>query len=101
MARVIDSAPLFFLACLLAGGGVGAAFQAALRSVLPLASPPERAGVSSVLCLLACLAAALPPVLAALPLYSPIKWFQYQLCLMLLAALALALSLRERAPKLA
>ena len=100
-ASRFDSAPLFLLACVIAGGGVGAAFQAALRSVLPLASPPERAGVSSVLCLAACVAAALPPVLAALPLYSQTKWSQYLLCVVLLAALALVVSLRERAPRLA
>ena len=96
-ASRIDSAPLFLLACVIAGAGVGAVFQAALRSVLPLASPPERAGVSSMLCLVACLAAALPPVLAALPLYSPIKWPQYQLCVILLAALAFVVSLQQRA----
>lgn len=100
-ASGIDSPPMFFLACVIAGGGVGAVFQAALRSVLPLASPPERAGVSSVLCLVACLAAALPPVLAALPLYSQVKWTQYLACVVLLAVFALVVSLRERAPRLA
>ena len=50
----------------IAGIGFGAAFQGAVRSVVPLAAPQERAGVLAVLYVIAYLAMGLPAVLAGI-----------------------------------
>jgi hypothetical protein len=52
----------FFAATAVAGVGFGAGFQGAIRSVVPLAAPHERAGVLSVLFLVSYLALGLPAV---------------------------------------
>ena len=54
----------FFLGTALAGVGFGAGFQGALRTVLPLAAPHERAGVLSLLYVVSYLALGLPAVIA-------------------------------------
>jgi MFS family permease len=54
----------FFAATAVAGVGFGAGFQGAIRSVVPLAAPHERAGVLSVLFLVSYLALGLPAVVA-------------------------------------
>src|SRR5471032_664522 len=58
------SLPLFFIATLIAGSGFGAGFLGALRSVLPLALPHERAGLMSAFYVLSYLAFCLPSLLA-------------------------------------
>jgi len=60
----LGSVPGFFLGTAIAGAGFGAAFQGAVRSVVPLAAPHERAGVLAVLYVIAYLAMGLPAVLA-------------------------------------
>lgn len=55
---------LFFIATLIAGSGFGAGFLGALRSVVPLALPHERAGLMSALYVLSYLAFCLPSLLA-------------------------------------
>lgn len=58
------SLPLFFIATLIAGSGFGAGFLGALRSVVPLALPHERAGLMSTFYVLSYLAFCLPSLLA-------------------------------------
>jgi MFS family permease len=55
---------LFFTGAAIAGAGFGAGFQGAIRTVLPLAAPTERAGVLSVLYVIAYLSMGGPAVLA-------------------------------------
>lgn len=57
---------LFFTGASIAGAGFGAGFQGAIRTVLPLAAPTERAGVLSVLYVIAYLSMGGPAVLAGL-----------------------------------
>jgi hypothetical protein len=64
LALKLGSVTTFFLGTALAGAGFGAGFQGALRTVVPLASPHERAGVLSVLFLISYLAMGLPAVAA-------------------------------------
>lgn len=59
-----SSAPAFFLGTVLAGMGFGAGFQGAIRMVVPLAEPHERAGVLSVAFVVSYLAMGLPAVVA-------------------------------------
>ena len=58
------SLPLFFIATLVAGGGFGAGFLGALRSVVPLALSHERAGLMSAFYVLSYLAFCVPSLLA-------------------------------------
>ncbi|NWB47551.1 MFS transporter [Pseudomonas gingeri] len=58
------SLPLFLFATLVAGGGFGSGFLGALRSVVPLALPHERAGLMSAFYALSYLAFCLPALLA-------------------------------------
>ncbi|AZD31103.1 MFS transporter [Pseudomonas chlororaphis] len=58
------SLPLFFLGTLVTGGGFGSGFLGALRSVMPLALPHERAGLMSAFYVLSYLAFCLPSLLA-------------------------------------
>lgn len=58
------SLSLFFIATLIAGSGFGAGFLGALRSVVPLALPHERAGLMSAFYVLSYLAFCLPTLLA-------------------------------------
>ncbi len=58
------STAAFFLGTSVAGVGFGAGFQGALRTVLPLAAPHERAGVLSTIYVVCYLAMGLPAVLA-------------------------------------
>ncbi|MFO2464221.1 MFS transporter [Pseudomonas sp. 15FMM2] len=58
------SLTLFFFATLIAGSGFGAGFLGALRSVVPLALPHERAGLMSAFYVLSYLAFCLPTLLA-------------------------------------
>lgn len=58
------SLPLFFIGTLVAGSGFGSGFLGAVRSVVPLALPHERAGLMSAFYVLSYLAFCLPSLLA-------------------------------------
>jgi predicted MFS family arabinose efflux permease len=62
VALSLGSVGLFFLGTALAGMGFGAGFQGAIRTVVPLAAPHERAGVLSVAFVVSYLAMGLPAV---------------------------------------
>jgi MFS family permease len=64
LAVAVTSSIAFFLGTIVAGVGFGAGFQGALRSVLPLAAPHERAGVLSTIYVVSYLALGLPAVVA-------------------------------------
>jgi predicted MFS family arabinose efflux permease len=66
LAIASASIGVFFVGAVIAGAGFGAGFQGAIRSVLPLAAPHERAGVLSLLYVIAYLAMGLPAVLGGL-----------------------------------
>jgi predicted MFS family arabinose efflux permease len=63
-ALSLPSVGLFFVGTALAGMGFGAGFQGAIRTVVPLALPHERAGVLSVVFVVSYLAMGLPAVAA-------------------------------------
>ena len=56
------SLAIFFLGAVVAGAGFGSGFQGAVRSVMPLAAPHERAGVLSIVYVLSYFALGLPAV---------------------------------------
>lgn len=58
--------PAFVLGAVLAGAGFGAGFQGAVRTVVPFATPLERAGVLSMIFVVAYLAMGVPAVVAGL-----------------------------------
>ncbi|WP_434560157.1 MFS transporter [Pseudomonas sp. R1-6] len=64
MAVHAASLPLFFIGTLVTGSGFGAGFIGALRSIMPLALPHERAGLMSAFYVLSYLAFSLPSLLA-------------------------------------
>jgi predicted MFS family arabinose efflux permease len=64
VALSFPSVGLFFLGTALAGMGFGAGFQGAIRTIVPLAAPHERAGVLSVAFVVCYLAMGLPAVAA-------------------------------------
>jgi predicted MFS family arabinose efflux permease len=66
LATTTGSLAVFFVGAVIAGGGFGAAFQGAIRSVVPLAQPHERAGVLSILYVIAYLSMGLPAVLGGI-----------------------------------
>jgi len=96
----LGSAPLFFLATAVAGAGFGASFHGAIRSVMGLAVPHERAGVLSTLYVVSYLALGLPAVLAGLRVVHGggivVTAREYGVAVMLLAAAALGGALRGR-----
>jgi MFS family permease len=59
-----SSAVVFFLGTAVAGVGFGGSFQGAIRTVVPLAAPHERAGVLSIVYVFSYLALGLPAVIA-------------------------------------
>ena len=93
-AVALGSVPGFFLGTAIAGAGFGAAFQGAVRSVVPLAAPHERAGVLAVLYVIAYLAMGLPAVLAGVGVVYGGGMIatanEYGAAVMLLAGVALA-----------
>jgi predicted MFS family arabinose efflux permease len=97
-AVTAGSAALFFTATAVAGIGFGGGFQGAIRSVLPLAAPHQRAGVLSVVYVVSYLALGLPAVIAGfLAVHEGsvlVTAQQYGAAVMVLAALALAGALR-------
>jgi len=88
-----SSSILFFAGTAIAGAGFGAAFQGAIRSVVPLAAAHERAGVLSILYAIAYLAMGVPAVLGGFRVVhgGGIEGtaHEYGLAVMLLAAVAL------------
>ena len=62
----LGSATVFFAGAALAGVGFGAGFQGAIRMVVPLAGPTERAGVLSALYVVCYLAMGVPAVFGGL-----------------------------------
>ncbi|MDB6082247.1 MAG: transporter [Gammaproteobacteria bacterium] len=63
-ALAFRSVGLFFLGTAFAGMGFGAGFQGAIRTVIPLAAPHERAGVLAVVFVVSYLAMGLPALAA-------------------------------------
>jgi hypothetical protein len=84
---------LFFIGAVVTGTGFGASFQGAIRGVLPLAQPHERAGLLSVVYVVSYLAMGVPAVIAGFRavygggLLSTAR--EYSVVVMILAALAL------------
>jgi hypothetical protein len=83
----------FFVGTAIAGVGFGAGFQGAIRSVVPLAHAHERAGVLSVLYVVAYLAMGVPAVLGGIGVVHGggllATAYEYGLVVMLFAAVAL------------
>lgn len=94
VAIAFDSATLLFLGTAVAGSGFGGTFQGAIRSVLPLATSGERAGLLSVLYIVSYLALGVPGVAAGIILVHgasiTVTAQGYGAAVILLAALALA-----------
>ena len=103
LAVSASSPVLFFVGTMLAGVGFAGGFQGAIRSVLPLAAPHERAGVLSVVYVLAYLAMGLPAIAGGLRAVHGGGVFEtareYGLGVIVLASLALLGSLRQTAAK--
>ncbi len=98
----------FFAGTAIAGVGFGGGFQGAIRSVVPLAAPHQRAGVLSVVYVVSYLAMGLPAVIAGFVLVHEgdllATAVQYGAAVMVLAALALLGAVRPgpadgRAPR--
>lgn len=97
------SPALFFAGTALAGAGFGGGFQGAIRSVLPLAEPHERASVLSVVYVIAYLAMGLPAIAGGLRAVHGGGVFEtareYGLGVILFASVAFAGSLRDFLPR--
>ncbi len=95
----------FFVGTAIAGAGFGGAFQGAIRSVVPLAAPHQRAGVLSVVYVVSYLAMGLPAVIAGVLLVHEgnlvVTTVQYGVAVMVLAALALLGTIRSTRPAVA
>ena len=94
------SAAAFFAGTVVAGVGVGGGFQGAIRSVLPLAAANQRAGVLSMVWVVAYLALGVPTVIAGFLTVHDGSVLatagQYGAALLVLAALTLIGSARRR-----
>ncbi|MGX7682006.1 MFS transporter [Jatrophihabitans sp. DSM 45814] len=92
----------FFAGTAVAGVGFGAGFQGALRTVMPLAAPHERAGVLSTIYVISYLALGLPAVIAGFLVVHGggvrTTAREYGVAVMVLATLALLGSLRSFRP---
>ena len=90
----------FFVGTAVAGAGFGAGFQGAIRTVVPLAAPHERAGLLSTLYVVSYLAMGLPAVIAGFLVVHTggvlTTAREYGIAVMVLAALALAGVARSR-----
>jgi predicted MFS family arabinose efflux permease len=100
LAIATSSIAVFFVGAVLAGAGFGAGFQGAIRTVLPLAASHERAGVLSILYVIAYLAMGAPAVLGGLRAVHGggviTTAREYGIAVMALAAIALAGALLRR-----
>jgi len=99
LAVATSSAAIFFAGTAIAGAGFGAAFQGAIRTVMPLAASHERAGVLSILYVISYLAMGVPAVLGGVRAVHGGGLLgtasEFGLAVMILAALALAGSLAQ------
>jgi hypothetical protein len=73
-ATSIDSVALFAVGSITTGAGFGSGFQGAIRSVVPLALPHERAGVLSVAFVVSYLSMGLPVVAAGFSLANGVSF---------------------------
>jgi MFS family permease len=93
LAVTFGSVPGFFIGTVITGIGFGGGFQGAIRSVMPLAAPHQRAGMLSVVYVISYLAMGLPAVIAGFLLVHEgdllATAVQYGAAVMVLAALAL------------
>lgn len=101
LAGTAGASPLlFFGGATIAGAGFGAGFQGALRTVLPLAGAGERAGVLSLMYVVAYLSMGVPVVFAGLRVVHGGGLFtaarEYGLAVIALAAAALLGTLARR-----
>jgi hypothetical protein len=92
----------FFVATAIAGIGFGGGFQGAIRSVVPLAAPHQRAGVLSVVYVVSYLALGLPAVIAGFLLVHEGNLLatavQYGVAVMVLAAVTVLGAVRPTRP---
>jgi hypothetical protein len=100
VAMAQSSLTVFFAGGVIAGSGFGAAFQGAIRTVLPLAEADERAGVLSVVYVVAYLAMGVPAILGGLRVVHGggimTTGREYGLAVIVLASFALAGTLVRR-----
>jgi len=96
------SALAFFSGAVIAGAGFGGTFQGAIRMVVPQAEPHERAGVLSIVYIIAYLAMGVPAVLGGIRAVHGggvlTTAREYGISVMVLALSALAGVLLQRAP---
>ena len=96
------SAGVFFAGAVIAGAGFGGAFQGAIRMVMPQALPHERAGVLSIIYVIAYLAIGLPAVLGGVRFVHGGGVFttarEYGIAVIVLALVALVGTLLQRMP---
>jgi len=96
------SAFVFFSGAVIAGAGFGGTFQGAIRMVVPQAEPHERAGVLSIVYIIAYLAMGVPAVLGGIRAVHGggvlATAREYGVSVMVLALSALAGVLLQRAP---
>ena len=96
------SAFVFFSGAVIAGAGFGGTFQGAIRMVVPQAEPHERAGVLSIVYIIAYLAMGVPAVLGGIRAVHGggvlTTAREYGISVMVLALSALAGVLLQRAP---
>uniref|UniRef100_UPI00131DC169 MFS transporter n=1 Tax=Beijerinckia sp. L45 TaxID=1641855 RepID=UPI00131DC169 len=96
----LQSIPLLLGGTVVAGFGFGLGFFGALRTILPLAAPDERAGLVSAFFIQSYLAFSLPAILVGLivPFVGLARaTYGYGMTIILLAALSLAATLMARA----
>jgi MFS family permease len=88
------SIAIFFVGTVITGIGVGGGFQGAVRMIVPLAAPHERAGVLSIVYVVSYLAMGVPAVIAGFLVVHDggvlATAREYGIAVMILAALALA-----------
>jgi MFS family permease len=94
-----NSAPAFYVGTIVAGIGFGAGFQGAVRSVISLAKPDERAAVLSVIFIVSYIAMGLPAIIAGLLIgsHGDLRFTteEFAAVVMALAGLALLAAIRR------
>ncbi len=94
IGTALGSVGLFVAGTAVAGAGFGSGFQGAIRTVVPLAAPHERAGVLSVLYVIAYLSMGVPAVFVGVRVVHGADLFtaarEYGFAVIALAAAALA-----------
>jgi MFS family permease len=100
-ALTSPSVPVFYFGAVVAGIGFGAGFQGAVRSVVSLAKPDERAGVLSVIFVVSYIAMGLPAIIAGVFIgsHGDLRFTAEQFAgvVIVLAGLALLAALRKSA----